>query len=53
MQSKFGLQSIGKDFPKTFTSNMKGKTMIKWVVLPTKNQNNQYDLIYEYKENEE
>lgn len=48
--SKFGLQSIGKDFPKTFSNNIKNRKIIKWEVLPTKNQNNQYELIYEYEE---
>lgn len=48
--SKFGLFSVGKDFPKTFSNSIHDKKIIKWEVLPTKNQNNQYEIIYEYEE---
>ena len=46
--SKFGLFVIGKDFSKSFSNYMTGKTMIKWEILPDKNQNNQYEMVFEY-----
>jgi len=46
--SKFGLFVIGKDFSKSFSNYMADKTMIKWDILPTKNQNNQYEMVFEY-----
>lgn len=46
--SKFGLFSIGNKFSKEFSNHVVDKQIIKWEILPTKNQNNQYEIIFEY-----
>ena len=50
MKSKFGLFVIGKDFSKAFSDYMSNKTMIKWELIPIKNQNNQLSIVFEYTE---
>ncbi len=50
MSSKFGLFVVGKDFAKRFSDHIKDKEIIKWHVLPTKNLNGQYEILYEYRE---
>ena len=48
--TKFGLFVIGNKFSKEFTNHMTDKKMIKWELMPAKNQNNQYEIIFEYEE---
>lgn len=51
MISRFGLFVIGNKFPKEFSNHVENKHIIKWDILPTKNQNGQYEIIYQYTEN--
>ncbi len=50
MISKFGLFVIGNKFPKEFSNHVKDKIIKKWIVLPTKNANGQYEIVFEYEE---
>jgi hypothetical protein len=46
--TKFGVFVIGKDFSKSFSNYMSDKKMIKWEILPSKNLNGQYEVVFEY-----
>ncbi len=48
--TKFGLFVVGNKFSKEFTNHMTDKKMIKWELMPAKNSNNQYEIIFEYEE---